>query len=265
MSGKFENVIIVTDLDGTYIAKTEDGEKRNREKIEYFKANGGHFTFATGRNIQQILNSIPDAAELVNHPIICCNGAYLYDLKTDRELVGYTVTPEAVMAVVEKFNEFAELPECCGAGSRRNIACRLKDLAVNSPTEYKSPEFGKSIEDIRSLEEWEKYRIYKCVFVGGEGEETTAIRKKMDPIFQNDFSILQASPKYYEYHAKGVSKGAMISEMISLVFAPETTIKSTVFFMRAPRFSTCCSCQFTPSLHIIPALKCHWRLDTSHK
>lgn len=217
MSGKFENVIIVTDLDGTYIAKTEDGEKRNREKIEYFKANGGHFTFATGRNISHILGSIPDATDVVNLPIVCCNGAYLYDMKSRKELSGYTMSPEAVFSMIEKFNELAEAPECHGAGTRRNIACRRKDLAIGDPMEYLHPVFDKNIDGIRSMEEWKNYRIYKCVFFG-DGDPTTVIRERMDPIFQKDFSILQASPRYYEYHAKGVSKGAMISEMMSLVF-----------------------------------------------
>ena len=33
MSGKFDNIVIVSDMDGTYIAKTEEGEKRNLDAI----------------------------------------------------------------------------------------------------------------------------------------------------------------------------------------------------------------------------------------
>ena len=217
MGGKFENLIIVTDMDGTYVAKNDGGDARNRESIEYFKANGGHFTFATGRNIRQVFHSVPDAEDVVNLPIICSNGAYLYDLKSDRELAGYTMTPEDVITVVEKFNELSVLSECRGAGTEKNIACKRSDLTEKDSMEYLSSEFDKSILEIRSMDEWKDYRIYKCVF-HGEAEATTAIREKMDPIFKDKFSIVQASTHYYEYHAKGVSKGSMISEMMKLIF-----------------------------------------------
>ena len=46
---KFSNILICTDLDGTLL----DDEKRisdeNIKAIEYFKDNGGYFTFVTGR------------------------------------------------------------------------------------------------------------------------------------------------------------------------------------------------------------------------
>ena len=47
--GKFDGILICTDLDGTLINSSEKVSKENLDAIEYFKANGGLFTFVTGR------------------------------------------------------------------------------------------------------------------------------------------------------------------------------------------------------------------------
>ena len=46
---KFENYIIVSDIDGTFLGKEGRMVPRNLEAIEYFKSEGGIFTFITGR------------------------------------------------------------------------------------------------------------------------------------------------------------------------------------------------------------------------
>ena len=43
---KFENTVIVTDIDGTFIDARERLVERNMTAIEYFKANGGYFEFS---------------------------------------------------------------------------------------------------------------------------------------------------------------------------------------------------------------------------
>lgn len=46
---KFEGIMICTDLDGTLLSDQCTISKDNLDAIEYFKANGGKFTFITGR------------------------------------------------------------------------------------------------------------------------------------------------------------------------------------------------------------------------
>ncbi len=73
---KFSGKIIISDVDGTYTGSAE-GIKRNNEAIEYFKKNGGLFTFASGRG--QLGSIVPEYKSLVNAPLILCNGSYVYD------------------------------------------------------------------------------------------------------------------------------------------------------------------------------------------
>ena len=46
---KFEGILITTDLDGTLLNDEHIIPKENLDAIEYFKENGGYFTFITGR------------------------------------------------------------------------------------------------------------------------------------------------------------------------------------------------------------------------
>ena len=77
MGGKFQSILIASDMDGTFLCEDGRVSPRNAERLAYFKENGGSFTFATGRSVSQLLQAIPDAAELCNVPVVTCNGASL--------------------------------------------------------------------------------------------------------------------------------------------------------------------------------------------
>lgn len=84
--GKFDNILILSDFDGTFAGSKGRMVERNLEAIEYFKSNGGHFTMSTGR-LPCMLNIVfPTFREVVNYPLILANGSILYDPKTDTVL-----------------------------------------------------------------------------------------------------------------------------------------------------------------------------------
>ncbi len=98
---KFENILIVTDLDGTFLSSRDTTVERNLTAIEYFKKNGGHFTVASGRVFEHIIGAIPNIGELVNTPVITCNGACLYDTKTDTALESHALDFQTVKEIYE--------------------------------------------------------------------------------------------------------------------------------------------------------------------
>ena len=63
--GKFNGILICTDLDGTLLDNEKHVSKENIEAIEYFKKNGGLFTFLTGR-MPFYLSTIYEVEEGVN-------------------------------------------------------------------------------------------------------------------------------------------------------------------------------------------------------
>ena len=88
---KFRNVLLASDFDNTLVytqGALERGEDippmsaRNREAVEYFLANGGFFTVATGRALPafaQFASALP-----VNAPCVIANGAAIYDFAGNR-------------------------------------------------------------------------------------------------------------------------------------------------------------------------------------
>ncbi len=84
MKGKFSGIVLATDLDGTFLTKDSEGRRRNLEAIEYFKENGGHFTFATGRAYFNVVGEdYFTPSKLLNLPAAVGNGSVLYDYATE--------------------------------------------------------------------------------------------------------------------------------------------------------------------------------------
>ena len=95
---KFYNKLIVSDLDGTFFDSESSVVQINVDAINYFKENGGYFTYATGRNE---LTLSPDVIKLVNAPIICCNGSYLYDPESNRRLREICIAPGPILSIIK--------------------------------------------------------------------------------------------------------------------------------------------------------------------
>lgn len=90
--GRFDGVLLVSDICDTLI-DTSDGafvggdtgelkpvSEQDRRALEYFTAEGGRFTVATGRGLKYILpygDSIP-----INAPVVLGDGAAIYDIKS---------------------------------------------------------------------------------------------------------------------------------------------------------------------------------------
>ena len=70
--GKFDGILICTDLDGTLYKNDKSISPKNCEAIEYFKQEGGLFTFVTGR-MPFFVSNIYETVE-PNVPFGCING-----------------------------------------------------------------------------------------------------------------------------------------------------------------------------------------------
>lgn len=77
--GIFDGILILSDFDGTFAGEGGRIVERNINAIEYFKANGGHFSFSTGRLPSVMSKVFPDFRKLCNAPLIMCNGALVYE------------------------------------------------------------------------------------------------------------------------------------------------------------------------------------------
>ena len=95
---KFDGIMICTDLDGTLLSSENVISKENLDAIEYFKANGGYFTFITGRvpiTAQSTYETIKP-----NIPFGCINGGGLYDHRAQEYMWKQPVS-DIVLELVE--------------------------------------------------------------------------------------------------------------------------------------------------------------------
>ena len=64
--GLFDGIIIVSDIDGTFLGKQSRLVPRNLERIRWFQENGGQFTIATGREFFIVYPSVPQVEGICN-------------------------------------------------------------------------------------------------------------------------------------------------------------------------------------------------------
>ena len=88
--GKFSGVLLTSDFDNTLIytdralrtgCPVPPLSERNRQALEYFMAEGGKFTIATGRALPAFIKYAPMVPK--NAPGVVCNGAMLYDFEQE--------------------------------------------------------------------------------------------------------------------------------------------------------------------------------------
>ena len=115
--GKFTGVLLASDFDNTLVY-TENALKglepmpellpENRQAIEYFMAEGGTFSIATGRALPSFEIVRPGLP--MNGPAILFNGAAIYDFKAEQYLctafLPDTVRPH-IMQVLDAWPEAA--------------------------------------------------------------------------------------------------------------------------------------------------------------
>ena len=100
--GKFDGILICTELDGTLLRNDSTISVENLNAIEYFKQEGGIFTFITGRMpffVSDIYNRVKP-----NAPFGCVNGGGLYDYHK-HEYIWKSVMPASVVELIKCVDE----------------------------------------------------------------------------------------------------------------------------------------------------------------
>lgn len=197
---KFENIIIVSDMDGTFFGDKATLVQENLDAIKYFKQNGGKFTFSTGRVHYNITHSGDGVADLCNCPAICANGSCIYDFESRITLKETYMDTSAVVDVISYVGSVSETTGARCSTPYGFITHKLAGLIQKDVANFK----GGRVE-LKPLSEWGGEKILKLVF-RDEAEPLLILRRKVAEQFGDKFTYASSSPRFFEINAAGCSK-----------------------------------------------------------
>lgn len=208
--GKFDGIIIVSDIDGTFLGKNSRIVPENMEAIEAFKAEGGLFTLATGRDIFSIPRRIPMVKQLCNCPVIACNGAYIFDPQTDRILLEEFLPEPEISGVVDAARALCpdvSLRIACGGKHLED-----KDYPVIRPIRETYP----GCIDIVPYEQIPHGRWHQVTWTG-EPDELSRVRKVIESRITGGCVCALGGKTLLEIHSVRGTKGAMLPRLKRLI------------------------------------------------
>ena len=205
--GKFDGILICTDLDGTLLRNDKTISKENREAIEYFKGEGGYFTFITGRmyftahSLYAMVNP--------NAPVGCINGGGIYDYEKGEYLWSITL-PRDVNELVDAV--YRAVPS---AGIQMNALDKIYFCRDNAAMIRFRRRTGAPYVEGNHLTL--DVPVGKVVF-GDEIENISKIAEVLDNHPRSaEFDYIRSEKTLYEILPKGASKGNLLIKLADIL------------------------------------------------
>lgn len=198
---KFENIILASDIDGTFIFHGEPLPEVNLEKIRYFTDNGGHFTFSSGRNHIDIYSVIPSIESYVNTPCVLCNGAFCFDVRTREMKNVHYLETEHLRPLFNRVRQIAGDRIGFRTSCERGFIYDKNDVAMKESLEKtKLDRFATAV----SFDELCEGKYFKAVFISDPD-----LLKSTFEILRNEFPMYdytKSNSWLYEVMPKGINK-----------------------------------------------------------
>ena len=211
--GKFEGILICTDLDGTLFKNDKTISEENIKAIDYFKSEGGIFTFITGR----IAFLATDVYNMIkpNAPAGCINGGALFDYCRN-EYIFKTAISDRWREIIQEVEEI--VPEVgiqivCYENVyfyRENDAVRQYRKMTNLP--HLTCHYNDITEPVA-----------KVLLVDLNEDNLNKIKEFLEnhQLF-DEFDFCRSEKTLYEILPKGVNKGKGLKEIEAFTGAVKT-------------------------------------------
>ena len=196
--GKFDRVLLLTDLDGTLLDDQKKIGQKSREAIAYFEQEGGHFSAATGRLHRFFRPSEYDLP--LNCPALCANGGYLYDYRTGERACMHFLAEGFEDVVCDVLSRF---PTVCAEYHTFSTTylCRINDVSRHHMEVMRITD-PVTLDDPRQAPQ----EVIKVLFAA-PAEEAKAISEYMQDRPMKNFDFVFSTPVFYEMLPAGVNKG----------------------------------------------------------
>lgn len=210
---KFENILICTDLDGTLLSSNHIISKENLEAVEYFKSEGGFFTFMTGRVPSTALNYCDIIKP--NVPFGCINGGGLYDYEKNKYIHMEALTEDA-LDLVEFIDE--NVPE---VGIQLPAAETVYFCKYSSSLE----KFRRicNLPDVRRHYREIDEPVSKVLFADENEENLLKVIELLNNHPKAEkFDFIRSEKELYEILPKGASKGTALIKLAEYLNTDKT-------------------------------------------
>lgn len=212
----YENILIITDLDGTLIPRGSVISAANKRAIADFIAGGGRFAIATGRTPEAAAGYIGGIE--VNAPSVFFNGSMLYDWSDSRVLA--TVPLACGGEAGARFPEFAarclaEFPEACIEVYTADN-CHIVSNPANDDPRLPHEYYKYTHTPLTALTDTEATPWLK--FFVNDSSESLARLEKLATEYGMDSlaTTFYSDTHYFEFVAKRASKGTMLEKIREL-------------------------------------------------
>lgn len=215
MSQKFKGLLIMTDLDGTFFDRHSALVPRNLEAVEYFKSEGGLFTFATGRTVSNLFSAVPEPERIVNAPLSLGNGCCLYDAAARRSLRDYVMKqPEALELAQWLHERYPDLGMRVSTVREGFLFDPGDEIARHNLRRV--PESSITVRPFEDLvaDDW-----YKIVIIG-EPERLEQVRAESSARYGSALGIDRSGRRLIEFHRPDRTKAAMLPDFRQLYERP---------------------------------------------
>lgn len=203
----FEHILILSDLDNTFLGNNSRIVPENVKAIEEFKKLGGKFAFATGRDPFALLRVVPAAGEIANFPCIVTNGAYSYDFSKNTPLDQHPLNRELLFPIFDEILEKHPDVTLRFSTANRFLTPKL------TPVLRKNVEAFLDVTDEIKLQDIPKDTVlYKAVF-HAEPALLQALRDDILTYDMSEFSCYFSCSVLYEVLDQEGTKGKRVQNL----------------------------------------------------
>lgn len=204
--GKFDGVLLASDYDDTLYGTDMTVSAENVKAIEYFTAQGGTFTVATGRAHRTFEAQAPKVP--CNAPVILSGGAALYDFRTGR-YVCETFLPRRVKE---------DLKELCSVFPSLGFeAYHGDDIYVHQPNAVTMRHICRAQVDFVERPIDEMPEPWSKVILQQEHEILLPAQNYMLEHWGEHYEVIFSNPVLLELTCKGSNKGGMVLRLAEML------------------------------------------------
>ncbi len=210
----YSDWLIVSDIDGTLNNKFRKLPPKNKEAIEKFVNDGGHFTLASGRTPQSMEKHFKNLP-IAGTPAVVINGAGIYDFEKNEMIYFSSMNLNAVELAVQAAKKFPLV----------DVLVVAKDIIYVTGTGW----FGKFFVSydklkhkcIKNIDEVPKENWGKVIF-SGLPYHIKKVKKHFESMNSPDLTLMSSSVASFEILAADTHKGNAVLKLAEILGIDKT-------------------------------------------